>query len=221
MQGTNRLDRDRSPPRIFLVMAVEVFPHPASPHRAPLEALGLREPAAGRLAAYLDVLAAWSLRVNLTGARGPAERVHVLVAEVLPALTLVPPGRLIDVGSGNGSPGLVYALVRDDLEVTLLEPRQRRWAFLREAARAAGRSGVDVRRQRHDTYTGPAARTVTLRALAVPLAELAGLVEAGGRVVVLGGRPTPGGPFVATAEGDGVAGRPSVFRRTEAVSRET
>lgn len=159
--------------------------------------------------------------MNLTGARTPQDRVRVLVADVLPALSLVPPGRLIDVGSGNGSPGLVLALVRDDLEVTLLEPRQRRWAFLREAARAAGRSGVDVRRQRHDTYTGAPARTLTLRALALPLAELARLVEPGGRVVVLGGHAAPAGPFVATGEGAGVAGGLSVFRREPDVPRET
>ena len=93
----------------------------------------------GRLAAYLDTLADWSRRTNLTGARTAAERVRLLVADVLPGAFLPEPGALIDVGSGNGSPGLVLALVRDDLEVTLLEPRTRRWAFLKEAARASAR----------------------------------------------------------------------------------
>ena len=51
----------------------------ASEHRGALEALGLGEGAASRLAAYLDTLAAWSRRVNLTGARTPAERVRLLV----------------------------------------------------------------------------------------------------------------------------------------------
>jgi len=166
----------------------------------------------GRLAVYLDTLAAWSRRVNLTGARTPAERVRLLVGDVLPAATLPAPGTLVDVGSGNGSPGLVLALVRDDLEVTLLEPRARRWAFLREAARAAGRP-VHVLRLRHDGYPGPPARTVTVRAVALPLAELAGLVLPGGRVVVFGGRPEVGGPFEATGEGEGLPGGVAVFRR--------
>jgi 16S rRNA (guanine527-N7)-methyltransferase len=165
-----------------------------------------------RLAAYLDTLAAWSPRVNLTGARTPEERVRLLVGDVLPAAPLAEPGSLIDVGSGNGSPGLVFALLRDELQVTLLEPRARRWAFLREAARAAGR-GVRVLRLRHDGYTGEAARTVTLRAVALPLAELAGLVLPGGRVLVLGGRPADGGPFVRTGEGEGLPGGVTVFRR--------
>jgi len=134
--------------------------------------------------------------------------VRLLVEKVLAAAALPAAGTLIDVGSGNGSPGLVFALLRDDLEVTLLEPRARRWAFLREAARAAGRT-VRVLRVRHDGYGGPPARTVTLRGLALPLADLAHLVEPGGRILVLGGRPEASGPFEATGEGSPVA----VFRR--------
>ena len=134
------------------------------------------------------------------------------MADVLPAVPLLEPGRLIDVGSGNGSPGLVFALLRDDLDVTLLEPRARRWAFLREAARAAGRA-VRVLRVRHDGYPGPPARTVTLRAIALPLDELAPLVEPGGRVIVLGGRPRAGVLLVAAPEGGAPPAGVSVFHR--------
>jgi 16S rRNA (guanine(527)-N(7))-methyltransferase RsmG len=183
---------------------------PARAHHPHLEALGLSREAADRLERYLDLLAAWSPRVNLTGARTPAERVGLLVAPVRPVLALPAPGRLIDVGSGNGSPGLVLALLRPDLRVTLLEPRQKRWAFLREAARAAGRPDVEVLRQRHHQYPGPRAATVTIRALALPLDELAGLLEDDGRVLVFGPHPfaTPGwvvGP--GPAAGVQVAGR--------------
>ena len=99
-------------------------------------------------------------------------------------------GTLLDVGSGNGSPGLVLAALRPDLRVTLLEPRLRRWAFLREAARAMGLA-VEVRRQRHDEYDGPAAVTVTVRALRLPARDLAALVAPGGRLVVFGADPGP------------------------------
>lgn len=166
-------------------------------HRGPLAALGLAGESLDRLVRYLDLVAAWNPRVNLTGARTPQERVGRLVAPVLPVVAALEPGRLLDVGSGNGSPGLVLALVRDDLQACLLEPRQRRWAFLREAARVGGRPEVEVRRARHDAYDGPPARTVTLRALALPLAALAPLVESGGRVFVWGRAPALEGPFVA------------------------
>jgi 16S rRNA (guanine527-N7)-methyltransferase len=157
-------------------------------HRRDLEALGLRGPALEALSRYLDVLSRWSPRVNLTSARSAAERVRLLVAPVAPVQAL-PAGRLIDVGSGNGSPGLVLALMRPDLEVTLLEPRQKRWAFLREAAREAGAGNVTVVRARHDGYRGAPVETATLRALALPLAALAPLVVPGGRVLVFGGAP--------------------------------
>ena len=192
-----------------------------SPHRPALEALGLAEPALGRLCRYLDTLAAWSPRVNLTGARSPAERVRLLVADVLAGAVLPLPGRLIDVGSGNGSPGLVFGLLRDDLEVTLLEPRARRWAFLREAARAAGATRFGVERARHDQYAGPPAPTLTLRGLALPLGELAPLVAEGGRLLVLGGRPRAAPPFVLERELPGVPGGLRLFARAPTVPRET
>ena len=101
------------------------------------------------------------------------------------------------MASGNGSPGLVLALLRPELQVTLLEPRARRWAFLKEAARAAGRPDIEVLRLRHDAYPGPPAQTLSMRGLALPLRELGGLVAEGGRVLVLGRAPQTEAPFVA------------------------
>jgi 16S rRNA (guanine527-N7)-methyltransferase len=166
-----------------------------SPHRPELARLGLPEPAQAALERYLDLLAAWSVRVNRSGLRTPAARVAHLVADVLPAAPLPGPGRLIDVGSGNGSPGLVLALLRPELAVTLLEPRARRWAFLREAVRALARPDVAVLRARHDAYTGPPAQTVTLRALALPPAELLPLLLPGGALLVFGRRPRAAPPL--------------------------
>lgn len=128
--------------------------------------------------------------MNLTGARDPSARVRVLVAPVLPLLPLVE-APLLDLGSGNGSPGLVLALLRPELPVTLLEPRLRRWAFLREAARSAGRPDLTVLRLRHDAYPGPAAATLTLRALRLPAAELLPLLRPGGQLLALGAAPEP------------------------------
>jgi len=164
-------------------------------HEALLLALGLEPAGAAALGHYLDLVAAWSPRINLTGARSPAERVRVLVAPVWGAAAGLEPGLLLDVGSGNGSPGLVLAALRPDLPATLLEPRQKRWAFLREAARAMGRPDVDVRRGRHDAYEGPPAQTLSVRALALPPGELAPLVVPGGRLLVWGPEPRGDGEF--------------------------
>ena len=101
--------------------------------------------------------------------------------------------------------------LRPDLEVTLLEPRSRRWAFLREAVRRVEGCSVSVERGRHDDYAGPPARTVTLRALALPLSALVPLVEPGGRVVSFGGRPRLEGPYEVEEAPEGTDLR--VFRR--------
>ena len=165
------------------------------------------------LEAYLDLVAAWGRRANLTGARTPAARVRVLVEPVLPAAPLIAKGRLIDVGSGNGSPGLVLALLRRDIEVVLLEPRLKRWSFLREAARAVARAGLEVLRLRHEEYPGPPAETVTVRALKARLADLARLVSPGGAVLVFGGDAPAEPPFVAEGAVPLVRGRLQRFRR--------
>ncbi|MCI4355308.1 MAG: class I SAM-dependent methyltransferase [Thermoplasmata archaeon] len=184
-----------------------------SSYRALLDALEVPAAARDCLAAYLNLLAAWSRRTNLTGARTPASRVEVLVAAVLPALPFLEPGRLLDVGSGNGSPGLVLALARPEHPATLLEPRGRRWAFLREAARAAGRPDIEVLRLRHDQYRGPAAENVTIRGLALPLEELADLGAGGARLLVFGGDPQPGPSWVQETQTDLPRSILRVFRR--------
>jgi len=158
----------------------------ASAHRPHLDALALSEDAKDALDQYLDLLSRWNERVNLTGAKTPHERVQMLVAPAAAAAPFLGEGALLDVGSGNGSPGLVLAVLRPGPAATLLEPRKRRWAFLREAARALGRSDIEVLRLRHDEYQGPSAPNVTIRALALPLRELVPLVQAGGRVLVFG-----------------------------------
>lgn len=140
---------------------------------------GLAVAEMARVEAWLSLLRAWSKRINLTGLRSAEEMIEHLVDPVL-AVRELARGDLLDIGSGNGSPGLVWAALRPDLRVTLLEPRLRRWAFLREAARAIGRPDVAVLRVRHDEYRGPAAETVTIRALALPLASMSRLAVPGG-----------------------------------------
>jgi 16S rRNA (guanine527-N7)-methyltransferase len=190
----------------------------ADAHEPYLAALGLPPAAVLALSHYLDLVAAWNPRVNLTGARTAAARVAILVAPIVPVAPMLEPGLLLDIGSGNGSPGLVLAALRRDLPVTLLEPRQRRWAFLREAARVVGRADVDVRRVRHDGYDGPPAQTVSLRALALPLREIASLVVPGGRVLGWGPPwPASAGFRVEPAPAPGV----QALRRAVEVSRST
>jgi 16S rRNA (guanine527-N7)-methyltransferase len=176
--------------------------------------LELPQTAAAGLEAWLDLLARWNRQTNLTGLRTPKERVRVLLEPALAAAAFLEAGTLLDVGSGGGSPGLALALLRPDLETVLLEPRGRRWAFLREACRAAGREDIQVLRQRHDEYRGPAVQNLTLRALRLACPELAPLVRPGGQILFFG-RPGPcQRPFVPEPGPPGLARYRHVPRET-------
>lgn len=95
------------------------------------EPLGERAPLLARYAALVDE---WNARIDLTAARSRDELVDLLFADALVLAAKLPAGaRVVDVGSGAGAPGLSLALARPDLELTLVEPLQKRVAFLRTA----------------------------------------------------------------------------------------
>lgn len=109
-----------------------------------------------------------------------------VVGELLPHATTV-----IDVGSGAGLPGIVLAIARPDLHITLLEPLLRRATFLTEAVEALELSTVDVVRGRAEEVAGQlSAPVVTARAVA-PLDRLARwclpLASKGGRLLAMKG----------------------------------
>jgi 16S rRNA (guanine527-N7)-methyltransferase len=155
-------------------------------------------PAEAGLATFVALLADDGVTRGLIGPR-EVPRLwdrHVLNCAVVadPAEDLVPPGaRVADVGSGAGLPGIVWALARPDLSVTLMEPLLRRTTFLEEAVDRLGIGGrVQVWRGRAEDAP-PELRTqqvVTARAVA-PLQKLVGwltpLLEPGGRLVALKG----------------------------------
>jgi 16S rRNA (guanine527-N7)-methyltransferase len=101
-------------------------------------------------------------------------------------------GRLIDVGTGAGFPGLVLAAMRPDQEVVLVEPMERRTLWLAEVVAACGLANVVVTRARAEDLVGVlSGRGVTARAVA-PLDRLARwtlpLLEPGGTLVAIKGR---------------------------------
>lgn len=140
----------------------------------------------GLLGLYLHCLLRWSPKINLTGAGSPDAVFETLISPVIGAQDLLV-GPVTDVGSGNGSPGLILAALRPDVQFTLLEPRSKRWAFLREAAREMQIENVTVVRERSDTYRGPRAQTVTMRAVGLSPESLRPLLLEGGCVLVFGG----------------------------------
>jgi 16S rRNA (guanine527-N7)-methyltransferase len=74
-------------------------------------------------------------------------------------------GRVGDVGSGAGLPGLVLAIARPDVEWVLIEPMERRVAWLAEQVETLGLSNVEIVRARAEEWRrGPVLDAVTARA---------------------------------------------------------
>jgi len=115
---------------------------------------GAEVPARSRaaLGQLLDLVLLWNRRVDLTAARSPDELVDLFVADAAMLASVHPPGpqRWVDVGSGAGAPGLGLAVLRPELELTLVEPRAKRVAFLHTALGTVGRANVRVHRARSE-----------------------------------------------------------------------
>ena len=95
--------------------------------------------------AYAEFLTTAGIERGLIGPR-EGERIwdrHIF--NCLPITQLLPQGAsLFDIGSGAGLPGIVIALARPDLKVTLIEPLERRVEFLNEAVAAIAAGGVEI-----------------------------------------------------------------------------
>ena len=155
-------------------------------------AVGAGSAAKDALGRYVEILANRGIAWGLIGPR-EADRLwerHVLNS--LAVAPFVPDGaRVLDVGSGAGLPGVPLALVRPDVEVTLLEPLLRRWRFLVTVVDELGLEGrVRVERARAEDFAG-SFDVVTCRAVAgfeTLLRWCAPLVGEGGSLVALKGR---------------------------------
>jgi len=86
---------------------------------------------------YMALLLKWNEKINLTAIRDPLEILYRHFCESMFAAAAVPlyRGRLADVGSGGGFPGLPLKIIRDELEVFLLESNAKKATFLAEAIR--------------------------------------------------------------------------------------
>jgi len=139
---------------------------------------------------YLGLLLRWNQKINLTSIRTPEECITRHFGESFLMANVVPPrGRLLDIGSGAGFPGLALKLLCPALEVVLLEPVAKKRAFLKEVARACGMGLVSVLGSRAEDFsrTGESGSfdIVTLRAVGglrslVPAA--ASLLKPGGNL---------------------------------------
>ena len=140
---------------------------------------------ASRLEVYYRLLATWNQKINLTALnlREPGdEAFDRLLVEPLAAARYAPAGvqKMMDVGSGGGSPALPFALAASPGSLLMVESKTRKSVFLREAIRSLGLTSADVATARfeellarpdlHEAHT-----LVTIRAVRVESRVLLGL----------------------------------------------
>lgn len=132
------------------------------------------------------------------GLIGPLELPRLWTRHILNSVIVAPllrPGRVGDVGSGAGLPGLVLAIARPDVSFVLIEPMERRVVWLNEQVEALGLTNVDVLRERaEDVRRDIALDQVTARAVSafrtlIPLT--APLLRPGGELVLMKGAGAP------------------------------
>jgi 16S rRNA (guanine527-N7)-methyltransferase len=153
--------------------------------------------------AWLSEMAAWNARLDLTAAKSAAELVELMVGDALALARIVPrDATVVDVGTGAGAPGLGLACARPDLTITLVEPLQKRCAFLRQAVARTKRTRVTLQHGRLEAAAAAMGQAtfVLSRATFAPaewLSRAADVVSAGTLVaVLLAKEPVPEDPRV-------------------------
>lgn len=158
----------------------------------PLDAVKRR-----RFGLYLDELLLWNRRCNLVATMDPEE---IIVRHVLDSLAPIPwlpgiEGRLLDIGSGAGFPGIPFKIALPSLEVCLLEASRKRSSFLKRVLGLLELNGIEAVWGRTEGYMGREGMAgsfdwVTSRAV-FPLprfaAEGAPFLKPGGHLLVMAG----------------------------------
>lgn len=131
-----------------------------------LSALGLKlqEAQCEQLMSYLDLIGKWNRVYNLTAVRDPGQMLTHHLLDCLAALSPLhrhltqaarAEGRLLDVGSGAGLPGIVFALGCPDLQVSCVDTVGKKAAFIAQAAASLALKNLAGVHARVESLTGP------------------------------------------------------------------
>ena len=158
-----------------------------------------------RLIALAEMVIDWGRSTNLTGHRTPLAVTRHLIVEALALHRTIEihlePGRsgsrLVDLGSGAGFPGIPIAIARPELEVSLVDSRERRHHFQRAARRALGVGNLEPLLGRMEELEPVRGSLVIAQAVARSqevLGWAAPWVQEGGTLILPGaeGAPDPG-----------------------------
>lgn len=97
-----------------------------------------------KLCQHWELVCEWNQRTNLTAIKSTEEAAWLHYRDSLEALHLLPPGPIVDLGSGAGFPGIPIAAAEPDRTVLLVEPRKKRESFLRVVSARLGLTNVKI-----------------------------------------------------------------------------
>jgi len=156
-----------------------------------------------KLSAYFRLLAHWNSRINLTSLPldpPTPQTIDRMLVEPLVAASLVAPSVSVwfDLGSGGGSPAIPLQLAHPAKRLVMIESRERKAAFLRQAIREIPLEGAEVEVSRIESVAAEShhaglADLVTVRAVRLE-ASLIGWIQTllrfGGQAVLFGADPS-------------------------------
>jgi 16S rRNA (guanine527-N7)-methyltransferase len=144
-----------------------------------------------KLAAYVGLLDKWNRVYNLTAVRQPSAMVTRHILDSLAVMPFLLSGRLLDIGTGAGLPGLPLAIARSDLVVTLLDSNSKKLRFVRQAVAELGLGHTDVVQARMQEYQPEHAFDMVISRAVSSLEELyrqsQHLLAPGGRMLFMKG----------------------------------
>ncbi len=142
-----------------------------------------------KLAAFVALLQKWNRVYNLTAVRDPGAMISRHILDSLVVVPYLTQGRLLDVGTGAGLPGLPVAMLRPDLSVTLLDSNAKKLRFVRQAIAELGLGNTEVVHSRMQEYQPARSFDMVISRAVASLAELyrlsAHLIRPGGRMLFM------------------------------------
>jgi len=101
---------------------------------------------------YAELITKWNRITNLVGSGTTAELVKNHIVDCLAAVPFIEGSHIVDVGAGAGLPGIVVAILTPQSDVSLVESRQRKSRFLRQAVIELSLSNVSIAAQRVEQW---------------------------------------------------------------------
>ena len=115
-------------------------------------------------AKYLDLLLEANKNINLTGIKDPKAAVIKHTLDSLSASSAIEGVKVIDIGSGGGTPGIPLAIALPEKKFYLIEATQKKASFLSEAVSALELDNIEIICERGESVTNLSADTVISRA---------------------------------------------------------